>query len=98
MSGLAHSAFSAGSSNRRANVNLNSGGGSKKQGLCSSVGLDNWSIRQVQTKVVGTYVGRHTIFTINQLGGVGVGKSMFNTATSAARPDGLHRREPYFMK
>jgi hypothetical protein len=98
MSGLAHSAFSAGSSNRRANVNLNSGGGSKKQGLCSSVGLDNWSIRQVQTHAVGTNVGRKTIFTINQLGGIGAGRSMFNTATSAAKPDGVHKRAAYFMK
>lgn len=98
MSGLARSSFSAGASTRRANINLNSGGGSKKQGLVSSVGLDNWAIREVQTQAVGTYVGRHTIFTMNQLGGVGAGKSMFNVASSAARPDGLRRRAPYFMK
>lgn len=89
----------AGSSNsKRSNMNLNVGGGSKKQGLVSVIGYDTtWANRALKINAVGTFVGRHTIFTINQLGGVGVGRTMFNTASSYARPDGVRKRAPYLM-
>jgi hypothetical protein len=58
------------------NVNLNTSGGSKKQGITSRVGLDNWANVAIQTYSNG--YGRNKIFIMNQLGGVGAGKSMFN--------------------
>jgi hypothetical protein len=55
---------------------LNTFGGDKKQGLTSRVGLDNWSNTAVQTYSNG--YGRNNLVMMNQLGGVGAGKSMFN--------------------
>jgi hypothetical protein len=68
------------------NVNLPTFGGSKKQGITSRVGLDNWANRAVQTYSNG--YGRNKLFTMNQLGGVGVGKSMFNGRFTQV--DGVH--------
>lgn len=59
------------------NPNLNTHGGDKKQGITSRVGLDNWANVAVQTYSNG--YGKNKLFVINQLGGVGVGRSMFNT-------------------
>ena len=58
------------------NANLNTHGGNKKQGLTSRVGLNNWSNAAVQMYSNG--YGRNKLFIMNQLGGVGAGKSMFN--------------------
>ena len=69
-------AGNASASSYKTNVNLNSSGGSKKQGVTSRVGLNNWSNLAVQTYSNG--YGRYKIFCMNQLGGVGAGKSMFN--------------------
>lgn len=69
-------AGNASSTSYGANVNLNTFGGSKKQGVTSRVGLDNWANLAVQTYSNG--YGRNKLFVINQLGGVGAGKSMFN--------------------
>jgi hypothetical protein len=69
-------AGNAGSTKYRVNVNLNTFGGSKKQGITSRVGLDNWSNVAVQTYSNG--YGRNKLFYMNQLGGVGAGQSMFN--------------------
>jgi len=68
------------------NVNLNSGGGDKKQGITSRVGLDNWANVAIQTYSNG--YGRNKLFIMNQLGGVGVGKSMFNGRFTQV--DGVH--------
>jgi len=59
------------------NPNLNTHGGDKKQGITSRVGLDNWANVAVQTYSNG--YGKNKLFVMNQLGGVGVGRSMFNT-------------------
>jgi hypothetical protein len=72
------------------NTNLNTFGGSKKQGITSRVGLDNWANTAIQTYSNG--YGRNKLFTLNQLGGVGVGKSMFNgrfTQVDGTRSDEL---------
>ena len=68
------------------NVNLNTFGGSKKQGITSRVGLDNWANVAIQTYSNG--YGRNKLFYMNQLGGVGAGQSMFNGRFS--QKDGVH--------
>jgi len=55
--------------------NLPSGGGNKKQGITSRVGLNNWENREVQTQSNG--IGRFKFHFMNQLGGVEPGHSMF---------------------
>jgi hypothetical protein len=69
-------AGNATSTSYNSNVNLNTGGGNKKQGITSRVGLDNWANLAVQTYSNG--YGRNKLFVMNQLGGVGAGRSMFN--------------------
>jgi len=66
----------ASSTKYKTNVNLNTFGGSKKQGITSRVGLDNWANVAVQTYSNG--YGRNKLFYMNQLGGVGQSMSMFN--------------------
>ena len=60
----------------KTNPSVNTFGGSKKQGLPASVGLDSWADRASRILSVGT--NRNKLFVMNQLGGVGVGRSMFN--------------------
>ena len=79
-------AGNAGSTNYNTNVNLNTFGGSKKQGITSRVGLDKWANLSVQTNSNG--YGRNKLFYMNQLGGVGAGQSMFNGQFS--QKDGVH--------
>ena len=68
----------AGSLTRRVNVNGNSGGGNKKQGLVSMTGFGNRTFRHVRTRSIGAPTDRFRICFTNQLGGVGKGRSMFN--------------------
>lgn len=79
-------AGNATSTNYKTNVNLNTGGGSKKQGITSRVGLDNWGNLAIQTYSNG--YGRNKLFVMNQLGGVGAGQSMFNGRFRQV--DGVH--------
>jgi hypothetical protein len=65
------------------NPNLNTSGGNKKQGITSRVGLDNWANVAVQTYSNG--YGRTKLFKMNQLGGVGAGRSMFNIKFTQTR-------------
>jgi hypothetical protein len=65
--------------------NIPTGGGNKKQGITSRVGLDNWENREVQTRSNG--IGRFKLFFVNQLGGVEPGHSMFGGKYN--RGDGL---------
>lgn len=65
----------SGASLYKCNANLKTGGGNKKQGITSRVGLDNWDNREVQVKSNG--IGRTKLISMNQLGGVGPGHSMF---------------------
>ena len=73
---------------------MNTAGGDKKQGLPSRVGLDNWANLSVQTFAVGSIQGRSTIFYMNQLGGVGRGKSPFSVASSFTQKRGAKRKLP----
>ena len=66
----------AGSSMYNSNPSANTSGGNKKQGLPVSVGLDTWSSRVSRNSSFGS--NRHRLVYMNQLGGVGAGRSMFN--------------------
>jgi hypothetical protein len=74
----------------KCDANLKTGGGSKKQGVTSRVGLNQWSNREVQVQSNGA--GRFKLFCTNQLGGVGVGHSMFGGAHN--RADGVQCSVP----
>jgi len=76
----------AGSTMYKSNINVPTGGGTKKQGITSRVGLDNWENREVQTHSNG--IGRFKLVFMNQLGGVEPGHSMFRGRWN--RADGLH--------
>ena len=82
----------AGSSSRRVNSNLNTAGGSKKQGFASSVGVGAWSQRAIANGANGQNPTHNFVFCVNQLGGVGAGKSQFKSGLSGARPGGVHRK------
>lgn len=58
-------------------MNADVGGGSKKQGLTSRVGLNNWTNPVIQARSNG--IGRNLVFRINQLGGIGRRNTMFAT-------------------
>lgn len=89
------SAGGAGLTSRRVNVNLNTAGGDKKQGIASRVALGYRSNRVVQTEANGTEYGRNLIFFMNQLGGVGAGHSMFQVAGKYSRPRGVRSTPTY---
>lgn len=98
MSGAARSSFAAAGTSPYANLNLNTAGGSKKQGLPRSIGLNAWSERAVRTNAWGSYNQRRMIFCMNQLGGVGANQSQFNIAGKFSRPDGVLRCAPHIYK
>jgi hypothetical protein len=98
MSSASRTGFSAGGAGltqKRVNVNLNTAGGFRKQGVASRVGLGYRSNRAVQIEANGTAYGRSLIFHINQLGGVGAGHSMFHVAGKFFHPRGMRRMAPY---
>ncbi len=76
--------------------NQNTAGGNKKQGLTSRVGLNSWSDRAVQINANGSVRGRNMIFVVNQLGGVGRGKSQFNVPGSYTNKDGVRNKSYEF--
>ena len=78
----------------KSNPNLETGGGNKKQGITSRVGLDNWENREIQTHSNG--IGRFKLVCMNQLGGVGPGMSMFGGRWN--RADGVHCPRPIIPK
>ena len=71
----------------KSNPSVNTFGGNKKQGLPVSVGLDSWADRASRSFSVGT--NRDKLVVMNQLGGVGVGRSMFNV--NYAHKDGAKK-------
>jgi hypothetical protein len=90
-----HSAFAAGGSYKQSKYG--SGGGAKKQGLQVGVGHYHDVFRWLKTKPIGTPRSRQMVYAQNQLGGIGAGRSMFNTSNTYARPDGVKRFAPYFF-
>ena len=76
-------ACSAGSTIYNCNVNLNTAGGTKKQGLPFNIDAQTYNKRNVKIKATGK---RDYIFTMNQLGGIGRGRYP---------RDGIRPRDPY---
>ena len=79
-------AGSAGSTIYHCNVNLDTAGGTKKQGFPFLLNAPTYNKRWVSVKAVGG--NRNTIFNINQLAG-GVGHNKWYPQ------DGIHRKQPY---
>lgn len=71
----------------KVNPNTPSGGGNKKQGLVSYVGLSDHNHRALLINANGSSVGRQQLFVQNQLSGVS--SSEFRRASSYARADGV---------
>jgi hypothetical protein len=80
-------AGNASSSVYNSNINLNTFGGNKKQDIATRVGINPWTNRDYQKKANG--IGKTKLFIMNQIGGVGVGRSMFNTPY--VQPRGLKK-------
>jgi len=78
-------AGSAGSTIYHCNVNLNTAGGNKKQGLPFQ--LDRRTFQHRAVKRLATGDKRDYIFTLNQLGGIG--------RTKWYPRDGIHPHTPY---
>ncbi len=78
----------ASSSLYKCSPNLPTGGGAKKQGITSRVGLNNWNNREIQTQSNG--IGRFKIHFMNQLSGIEPGHSMFGGRWN--RADGLQKQ------
>ena len=77
-------AGTAGSTIHNCNVNLNTAGGSKKQGFPFTLGSPTIN-RHAIKKSIG--LNRHVIYTINQLGGIG--------RVEWYPQDGVRNRPPY---
>ena len=73
------------------------GGGSKLQGIARGVSTSYSVVNAVRTNAIGSARNRQTVFSTNMLGGVGAGKSQFNSGMTYAKPDGARRFAPYFF-
>jgi hypothetical protein len=81
-------AGTAGSTIYNCNVNLNTAGGSKKQGLPFSIDTPIINYHVIKSKAIGNK--RDFIFTINQIGGIG--------HTAKVTYGGLRPKESYLYK
>ena len=84
----------AGSTVYRTNVNLDTAGGDKKQGLPPFTNAPTpWANQAMKIRATGTK--RNVIFSMNQIGGVGRAKSQFKVGNGINNPDGVRRNNPY---
>jgi hypothetical protein len=72
-------------------INVNQGGGSKKQGIPSSTNLDTWAHVAFRNRNVVCPCNRDVIFCMNQLGGVGAGGIPGRSYAFAPTADGVHK-------
>lgn len=87
-------AGNAGSTVYNSNVNLDTAGGNKKQGLPPfATASTPWANRAMQIRAVGDK--RNYIFPMNQLGGIGRAKSQFKVGNGINSPDGFKRFTAY---
>ena len=84
------------SSSYGVNVNLNTAGGtSKKQGLPSYANMSvPWASRAALIRANGSQMGRNTIFTMNQLGGV-TSSSFASSSNIWQSQGGVKNKAPY---
>jgi hypothetical protein len=78
----------AGSLGYNTNVNVNTAGGTKKQGLPFTLGSPRYNLRDVKRQATG--ISRHIIFTMNQVGGA--------NRTNHFNGNGIHKQAPYVFK
>lgn len=81
-------AGSAGSLVYNTNVNLNTAGGTKKQGLPFTLGSSRYNLHHVKMHATGN--SRDIIFTLNQVGGA--------NRTNHFQGNGVHRRASYVFR
>jgi hypothetical protein len=87
-------ACNAGSTVYNSNVNLDTAGGDKKQGLPPFTNAPTpWANRAMQMRAWGDK--RNVIFVMNQIGGVGRAKSQFKVGNGINNPDGVRNRGSY---
>ncbi len=72
-------------------INVNQGGGSKKQGIPSSTNLITTGHVAFRNRNVVCPCNRHKIFCMNQLGGIGAGGIPGRSYMFASTADGVHR-------
>jgi hypothetical protein len=72
-------------------INVNQGGGSKKQGIASSTNLNTTAHVAFRNRNVVCPCNRDVIFCMNQLGGVGAGGVPGRSYMFASSADGVHR-------
>jgi len=77
-------------SSRKANINTPTGGGNKKQGLASTTNKSAFMNKMIQSGSWGQ--NRDLLICMNQLGGVGAGRSSFRT-----NADGLNCKVVFFV-
>ena len=86
----------ASSSLYKCSPNLPTGGGNKKQGITSRVGLDNWENREIQIQSNG--IGRFKLHFVNQLGGVEPGHSMFGGRWNRGHGIRINKYIPHLLE
>jgi hypothetical protein len=84
----------AGSTVYNSNVNLDTAGGDKKQGLPPLTNAPTPWINQAM-KIRATGDKRNVIFTMNQIGGVGRARSQFKVGNGINHPDSVRRKTSY---
>lgn len=73
-------------------INGNQGGGSKKQGIPSTLTLSSTSHVAFRNRNIVCACNRHTIFCMNQLGGVGAGGIPGRSYMFSSNADGVHNK------
>ena len=81
-------AGTAGSLTYNTNVNLNTAGGTKKQGLPFMVGMPRYNLHHVKMHATGN--SRDIIFTLNQVGGA--------NRTNHFQGRGVNRLAPFLFR
>jgi hypothetical protein len=81
-------AGNAGSLGYNTNVNLNTAGGNKKQGLPFTLGSPRYNLHRVKINATGNK--RNFIFTMNQVGGA--------NRTNHSQGNGILPRDPYLFQ
>ena len=72
-------------------ININQGGGSKKQGIPSSTNLNTWSHVAFRNRNVVCPCNRNVVFCMNQLGGIGAGGIPGRSYMFAPNADGVNK-------